>query len=331
MMLRAQTRRRLLGAMAMSATFAGTASGAAASSRALRIGWLKGTNSLTLLKVRREPLARLSQAGVAVEWAGPFPASAPAVEAMNAGAIDVTVGSTTSSVVALAAGAPMSLFTYQPLGPQGEAIIVRAADGIQTIEDLVGKRVAVNRGGTGEYLLRLAMRRYGLPEESITAVYLGPADAGNAFVQGAVAAWAIWDPWLTIALTSYDARVLLDRTAIGSQNAIVTLVSNEFAARDPEALHLLFDALLQANRWAMAHPEQAGALWADVMGLPSALGAPLGLHNAVPERGLTHADLAPLEAIGRWYREAGVIDQVPDLSKAIIELSPIQPTGPEHD
>ncbi|WP_165769547.1 aliphatic sulfonate ABC transporter substrate-binding protein [Arboricoccus pini] len=300
-------------------------------SSVLRIGWLKGTNTLTLLKARQEFLAGMGAEGIDVEWAGPFPASSPAVEAMTASAIDVTVGSSTSSVVALAAGAPIVLFTYQPLGPQGEAIIVRKADDIRTVADLVGRRVAVNRGGTGEYLLRLAMSRYDLPEGSLTTVYLSPADAGNAFLQGAVDAWAIWDPWLTIALTRYDARVLLDRSAIGSENAIVTLASEEFVARDPKCLQLLFDALLQANQWAVAHPEQAGSMWAAAMDLPSTLGAPLGNHNAVPERGIARGDLKTLETIGRWYRQAGMIGQLPNLSKAIVELEPSLPAGPERN
>ena len=63
----------------------------------VRIGWLRGTNDITLGKARGTLQQALAAQGADVEWDGPFSASAPAVEALNAGAIDITAVRSTAS------------------------------------------------------------------------------------------------------------------------------------------------------------------------------------------------------------------------------------------
>ena len=149
-------------------------SSAARAEDLVRIGWLRGTNDITLGKARGTLEAALAKQGARVEWDGPFPAAAPAVEAMNAGAIDITVGSSTSSVASLAAKAPIVIFAYQRMSPDGEAILVKAGSPIHSIADLAGHSVAVNRGGTGEYLLMRALEKNGVDPARVKRVYLGP-------------------------------------------------------------------------------------------------------------------------------------------------------------
>lgn len=43
------------------------------------------------------------------------------MEALNAGTIDVTVGSSTSAIASLAGGAPAVIFAHQRMGPEPEA------------------------------------------------------------------------------------------------------------------------------------------------------------------------------------------------------------------
>ncbi|MFC7553266.1 hypothetical protein ACFQU7_15005 [Pseudoroseomonas wenyumeiae] len=55
----------------------------------------------------------------------PFPAAAPALEALNAGSIDITAGSSTACIAALAARIPMVIFAYQKISAGGEGILVK--------------------------------------------------------------------------------------------------------------------------------------------------------------------------------------------------------------
>ena len=114
--------RRSLGLLAGAALVAARTS-RAAPARTVRIGWLRAPNDVTLAKARGSLEAALAAAGADVAWFGPFASAAPALEALNSGVLDITVGSSTSCITALAAGVPLLIFAYQKMAPAAEAIL----------------------------------------------------------------------------------------------------------------------------------------------------------------------------------------------------------------
>jgi sulfonate transport system substrate-binding protein len=288
----------------------------------LRIGWLRGPNDLTLAMARGTLEKALAARHVKLEWAGPFAAAAPALEALNAGSIDLTAGSSTSAITGLAAHIPFVIFAYQKMAPATEGILVRRGSDIHDLHGLVGKSVAVNRGGTGEYLLVRALTRSGIDPQSVRRVYLTPGDSGIAFLQGHVDAWATWDPFLSIALKNYDGRVLADGAAIGSDNAVVLIARRDLALHDPATLQFVFDALKADDAWAIAHKAEAGAIWAKAMGIPANLGPAIGANNAVPTRAVSAADIAQIEHVADWYVQNGIVPHRPDIQAGVISLKP---------
>ncbi len=287
----------------------------------VRIGWLRGTNDLTLSKARGTLEKALAARDARIEWDGPFPAAAPAVEALNAGAIDITLGSSTSSVASLSARAPIVIFAYQRMGPDAEALVVPGNSPIRSIADLPGHSVAVNRGGTGEYLLMRALQTHGIDPATVRRVYLGPADAAPAFASGAVDAWIAWDPFLTTARDSYGARVVANGPAMGSENAIVMLASRDFTARHRALLQAVYDTLLTDNAWAVAHPLEAGMIWARELKVPAAMAAAFGANDAVPTIAVGPAQTLQIDHVADWYAQAGIIPAKPDMQGSTIDLS----------
>lgn len=154
-----------------------------------------------------------------------LPCRGPAFEALNAGRIDITAGSSVSAIAALAANISLMIFGYQKMSPTSEGIVTEKYSDIQSIKDLVGKKVAVNRYGTGEYLLMQGLDKNGVDAGSVERVYLSPIDSGPSFLQGHVDAWATWDPFAAIAENSYDGKIISDGVAIGSDNAVVLVSS----------------------------------------------------------------------------------------------------------
>ena len=151
---------------------------ARAEATVVRIGWLRGPNDITLGRARGSIERALAAHGATVQWAGPFAAAAPALEALNAGAIDVTAGSSTASITGLAAGVAFVVFAYQKMSPAAEGIVVKQDSPIQTLQDLQGHTVAVNRGGTGEYLLMRALAHNGINAAGVKRVYPQPRRLG---------------------------------------------------------------------------------------------------------------------------------------------------------
>ena len=255
-----------------------------------------------------------------MQWAAPFAAAAPALEALNAGAIDITAGSSTASIAGLAAGVPFVVFAYQKMAPGAEGILVKADSPIKTLADLKGHTVAVNRGGTGEYLLMRGLAFNGVDPAAIKRVYLSPSDSGAAFDHGHVDAWATWDPFISIALHSYGARVLADGAQIGSDNAVTLMASSAFATAHPDLLHVLFDTAKSDNAWSLAHKDEAGRIWAEAMSIPASYSDAIGANNAVPTTGVTPADLHQMDQIADWYADSRIIPTRPDVAQGVVML-----------
>lgn len=314
------TKRKLLSALVVAASVTCLIPAAQAADQTIRIGWLRGPNDITLAKSRGTLEKALAEKGIKVEWAGPFPAAAPAFEALNAGSIDITAGSSTSAIAALSAKIPLVIFAYQKMSPGAEGIVVKKDSGIASIKDLAGKKVAVNRGGTGEYLLMQGLQTNGVDPKSVERVYLSPSDSGPSFTQGHVDAWATWDPFLTIAETAYDGKVVADGAAIKSDNAVVLVASKEFAKSKADQLQLVFDVIKSENAWAVANKEEAGTVWVKEMNVPSNLAAKIGENNAVPTTSVTDADVKQIGAVAEWYAKSGIIPALPNVKDSVISL-----------
>src|SRR5690349_7239052 len=193
----------VLAACGSSSDGADSASGSASGSGGavtVKIGVLNGSDTALAIARSSGTLdSNLKAAGAHADYAGPFPAFAPAAEAIKAGAVDVTIGGLLSWVGAVAADPELEVFAYQPdLGTQ-EGIVATAKSGASSVADLKGKKVAYNQAGTGEYLLRKALAKEGLSWGDVEAVNLPPADAATAFASGQVDAWATWGNFFATA------------------------------------------------------------------------------------------------------------------------------------
>src|SRR5690348_15640704 len=110
-----------------------------------------------------------------VAWTGSAGPFAPAAQELNAGKLDIAQGSITSAIAALAQRPGFRLFSQVAPDKVGEGILVRKGSSIASVRDLIGKKVAVNKGGTAEYLLLKALAQAGVPADKVTRVYLNPA------------------------------------------------------------------------------------------------------------------------------------------------------------
>lgn len=172
----------------------------------VRLCW--GHGGLPMLaRLRGEFEKTLARDGIKVQWVGPFPNHAPSLQAVTGGSADFAFGgSTTPALAAMLAGSPLVFAQFAVVEPRSTSIIARDGSGIEHVRDLVGKSVAVNRSGLGEFLLVAALEKYGIERSKVRFVYLNPPDAGPAFSQGKVDAWSMWSPGVDIARVEYKAH-----------------------------------------------------------------------------------------------------------------------------
>lgn len=200
----------------------------------------------------------LSKYGATAQIVSSFPAEAPALQAMAAGAADFTEGSITATIGGLAGSSDVQVFAYEPDGATKlteEAVVVKKGSGITKPQDLEGKTVAVNQAGTGEYVLDKVLDYYHIPEDSVKKVYLSPPQGATAFASGSVDAWSTFATYIDLAEQQDNATVLVGGNQVGAKNDTVDVVNTSFARAHPELVEAVYQALAAESAKIKAHPQ----------------------------------------------------------------------------
>jgi sulfonate transport system substrate-binding protein len=200
--------------------------------------------------------AALAAAGAKVEWTGTAGPFAPAALEMSANELDFAQGSITSAVTALAATPVFKLFAEQDPDRIGEGILVPASSPIKSVQDLIGKTVAVNKGGTGEYLLRKALAAADIPTSKVNFVYLSPPETAPVLNSGKVDAWATWNQYSVAEVGLDNARFVATGAQIGSQNYSVWAVRTGFAQKYPKVVAAFYNYLHTEGLKLVADPTE---------------------------------------------------------------------------
>lgn len=225
----------------------------------VRLGWGRGGLPL-IAKQRGEFEKILAEQDIKVEWVGPFPNHAPSLQAVVGGSADFGFwGSTTPALAAILAGSPLVFTQFNIYKPRSTAIIVKKDSGIDSVADLKGKSIAVNRSGLGEFLLIAALEKHGLAREDVTVVYLNPPDAAPAFGQGKVDAWSMWTPAVDIAREQFDAKDIFfegtDLDFLIDYSSLVT--TRDFATENADLVRATIDAYRTEGQWISENPAEA--------------------------------------------------------------------------
>jgi sulfonate transport system substrate-binding protein len=225
----------------------------------VRLTW--GLGGLNLIaKERGEFEKLLARDGIKVEWLGPFPNHAPTLQAVTGGSADFSFGgSTTPALAAIIAGSPLVFTQFVVYEPRTTAIIARDDSGINKVEDLVGKSVAVNRSGLGEFLLVAALEKHKVDRSAVKFVYLNPPDAAPALASGKVDAWSMWSPGVDIARLEYKAHdIFLEGRDLEFQIDYTSyLTTRKFASENPALVRAVNDAFRAEGKWVSGNSKDA--------------------------------------------------------------------------
>nr|WP_312971197.1 sulfonate ABC transporter substrate-binding protein [Pseudomonas sp.] len=237
---------------------------AADNNSVLRIGYQK-YGTLVLLKANGALEKRLAAKGIDVKWTE-FPGGPQLLEGLNVGSVDFGTTGETPPVFAQAAGADLLYVAFEPPAPTSEAILVPKDSPIESVAELKGKKVALNKGSNVHYLLVRALEEAGLKYSDIQPVYLPPADARAAFERGSVDAWVIWDPFQAAAEQQLQARTLVDGKGLVSNHQFY-LATRPYAEQHPEVIEALVEEIGAIGEWVKANNDAATAQVAPLLGL----------------------------------------------------------------
>nr|WP_246681769.1 sulfonate ABC transporter substrate-binding protein [Methylobacterium sp. L1A1] len=294
--------------------FASLTLAAHADDKVVRIGYQK-YGTLVLLKGRGNLEPKLKPLGYRVQWSE-FPSGPPLLEALNAGAIDFGSAGETPPIFAQAASDALTYVAHEPPAPKGEAILVPKASPVQSVADLRGRKVALNKGSNVHYLLVRALESAGLSLADITPVYLAPADGRAAFERGAVDAWVIWDPFFAAAEAGGNARVLADGSGLVPNHQFY-LSSRDFSAKNGAALDAIVTAVAEVDAWAKDNTDAAAKELSPSVGIPAPILAAALRRQTYGIRPLDAGVTAEQQRIADTFHGLGLVPKAIDIAGAV--------------
>jgi sulfonate transport system substrate-binding protein len=246
---------------------AGLLLGAIASAGAqttLRVGDQKGNSQAVM-----EAAGVLKDVPYKIEWKE-FPAAAPLLEALGAGAIETGLVGDAPFTFAAAANVPVKAIGAIRQTGEGLAVLVPRESAARSFEDLKGKKIATGRGSIGHQLILAALESRGWSASDVQIVFLAPSDAKVAYTQGSVDAWSTWEPYVSQEEVLFHSRRVI--TAQGLTPGLGFQVASPNAIRDkrPE-LEDFLRRLTAARAWSLTNVSAYAETWGRLMNIPPAV------------------------------------------------------------
>jgi ABC-type nitrate/sulfonate/bicarbonate transport system substrate-binding protein len=149
----------------------------------------------------------------------------------------------------------------------GMQIIARRDSRITKAADLVGRTVAVPKNTIAQFFLGAYCQRNGISYGRIRVVYMPPEEVVEAMKKGTVNAACVWSPFIEQVRDNLgDEAVLLP--SYGRTDYYALLVTRDDVIREkPAVIDRLLKTMLDAERYAKEHPDEAMKIVAKGTGL----------------------------------------------------------------
>lgn len=253
----------------------------------------------------------LAPLGAKVEWVNAPPAFSANLKLFYAGQLDVSGAAYSPVVGALSKDVGVRIIAVaDPVDQDQAGILVSPNSGVTDVKGLVGKRIAVNPAGKGEYITLKALKQAGIPFDQVERVPLQPSDAASAFSTGQVDAWASFNDPYAEAKARGGVEIATEASIDSTDNTIVAF-RTEVLEQRPDVAAKYLETLQQLTERQRANPEDFQNVFEKAG--PRALSGDR-LERAI-ERGRrasvphypTAADAEDLQEVADLFYENGVI------------------------
>lgn len=167
-----------------------------------------------------------------------------------------------SGVLGIASGIEAEVIWIHEVLGEAERLVAKNGSGIESIHDLVGKKVATAFSTTTHYSLLKAMELNGISEKDVTLYDMQMVDIYAAWQRGDIDAAYAWEPTLSSLLE--DGTTILTSKELAEQGIVtsnVEIVRREFAKNHPEIVAGYIKAVDKAVRlYKEDHPEAIKSL-----------------------------------------------------------------------
>lgn len=201
---------------------------------------------------------------VKIQWTS-FNAGPSAIEALFAGAIDMTYIGPNPAITGYVRSNGEALRVVAGAASGGASLVVRNDSGIQKPEDFHGRKVASPQlGNTQDVALRAWLKAHGMKSNDkggdVQVIPMANPDQLTLFLKKDLdAAWAP-EPWPTRLIREGNARLFLDERDLWPQGQFVTthlIVSTKFLREHPDLVKTWIRAHVELTDWINGHLPEA--------------------------------------------------------------------------
>ncbi|MFG3497159.1 aliphatic sulfonate ABC transporter substrate-binding protein [Streptomyces sp. NPDC047928] len=242
------------------------AKGEKLSADSVRLGYFPNLTHATALVGDQEGFFQRELGGTQLK-VSTFNAGPSAIEALNAGSVDIAYIGPSPAVNGYTRSGGENLRIVAGAASGGVKLVVDP-DKIRTLADVKGKRIATPQHGNTQdvaFLEWIADQGWQVDAQSgkgdVSVVRTENKIAPDAFRSGSID--GAWVPEPTASkLVSEGAKVLLDEASLWPDNKFVitnVIVSQTFLREHPDVVEAVLRGSVKTNAWINAHPAKAKA------------------------------------------------------------------------
>jgi NitT/TauT family transport system substrate-binding protein len=187
------------------------------------------------------------------------------INALAGGAIDAGSQTLDATLASASDGAELAVVLVNDNSTGNDKIVAR--DGITTVADLRGRKVAVEQGTVDHYLLLLALREAKLTQKDIQLVDLPTDAAAAAFAGGQVDAVSAFAPFTTKALERPGSRAISSSAEFPGAVPGQLVTSRKLTEEHPKAVQALVDTWFETLAWIRDNEDAAVSIMAGRAGV----------------------------------------------------------------
>lgn len=182
------------------------------------------------------------------------------IGAIVAGQLDANSQTLIDTVLSVAEGSDQVVVLVNDNSTGNDKIIAKA--GINSVADLKGKVVSVEKGTVDHYLLLIALKKAGLKSEDIKIEFTTTQKAAEDFAAGKVDATAVFAPFTNTALKKAGSKELTSSKDFPGAIADVLVFRREFIDKNPELVQATVNNWFDTLKYIKSNPAKANAIMA---------------------------------------------------------------------
>jgi len=186
-----------------------------------------------------------------------------ALESVVEGKADLAAVGDTPFVFAVMNGRKITTFATILTSNRNNAIVARQDRGIVKPSDLLGKKIGVTFGTTGDFFNYSFLLFHGIHENQVRRISMTPGDMDEALSTGKVDAVSTWSPFRQQMQKKLGSNGVTFFGETLYTETFCVAAPQEYAGKNPETLKKVLRALIKAETFVKRHPEESRRLVAE--------------------------------------------------------------------